>query len=59
MHAHCMLNLILHISEQKPDITPDLLELPIDLMGNQHIISGINTKQGISMRVTYLREWEK
>lgn len=37
----------------------NFLELPTDLMDNQHITSGINTNQRIAMRVTYLRGWEK
>ena len=51
-----MLNLILRFSEHKPDMAPGLPELPIDLMESQHTISSINTKQGIVLRVTYLRE---
>lgn len=41
-----MPNLTLHITKQKPDMVSDILELPIDLMDNQHIISGINGKNG-------------
>lgn len=52
-----MLNLILHVNEQKQDMAPVLLELPINLMDNQHI-SSINTNQSVPMRATYLRVWE-
>lgn len=44
---------------KKTDTAPDLLELPVYLMDDKHLISAINTKQGIAMTVTYLREGEK
>lgn len=50
-----MVNLTLHFHEQKPDMAPGFLELPVDLMGNQHTRSGINTKQGIFRGVIYWR----